>query len=419
MYALIDGNSFYCSCERVFRADLVGKPIVVLSNNDGCVIARNDEAKLLGIEMGAPEFQIRDALKKNGVFVFSSNYTLYGDMSNRMMQTIASFVPRVEIYSIDECFADFHDMPYQDLLELGIKLRRTVLQNVGIPTCVGIACTKTLAKMANKYAKKKYKDIGVFWAANKELTEEMLRNTDISDVWGIGRQYALMLQKNNFNTAWDFVQANDDFVREKMSVVGLRLLHELRGISCLPWNEITPKKAICTSRSFGDRLTDKRQIEIALANYAALCARKLRAQKSCATQMQVFVGTNIHKVNEEQYHRSIDIKLLRATSDAGTLVKTAKEGLNRIFRDGYKYKKVGVIVSGLVPDNCIQETLFEKDNYEKKARILAAMDKINLLQGRDTVRLAAQGYAKTYKLRAENLSPRYTTKFDEILKIKE
>lgn len=417
MYALIDGNSFYCSCERVFRPDLKGRPIVVLSNNDGCIIARNDEAKALGIVMGAPEFQIRDELRRHNIAVFSSNYTLYGDMSHRMMQTIASFAPNIEVYSIDECFADLHDLRYQDLLLLGMKMRTTILKHVGIPCCVGIAPTKTLAKMANKYAKKKHKDTGVFWAANEALQEEMLANTDVGDIWGIGHQYALLLKNSGFENALQFSKISDDWVRDKMSVVGLRLLHELRGTPCLPWNEIAPKKAICTSRSFGNMLTDMREIEIAVANYAALCARKLRAQKSCATRLQVFVNTNIHKIEDRQYHHSIDLRLLRPTNNAAILITAAKEGFFKIFKQGYRYQKVGVIVSGLVPDNCIQENLFDTTNYEKHNKIMAAMDRINRMQGRDTVRMASQGFERTYKLRAQYLSPRYTTKFSEILKI--
>jgi len=419
MYALVDCNNFYCSCERVFNPKLIGRPVVVLSNNDGCIISRSDEAKELGIPMAGPAFMISDLLKKHNVAVFSSNYTLYGDMSQRVMNTLASFVPRIEIYSIDEAFLDMHNLSYENLLKLGVTIRKTVLQNTGIPVCVGIAPTKTLAKMANRYAKKKHKDVGVFWAASKELTQEMLEFTDVEDIWGIGSQYALKLKKNGFNTAADLVKANDEWIRKHMSVVGLRLLNELRGIPAIPW-EFTqpPKKNICTSRSFGIRISTKEEMEIAVANYAAACAHKLRTQKSCCGTVTVFIQTNPHKSNEPQYYRSIDVNLLQPSNNTSEIIKYALKGLNLIFKSGYKYMKAGVIVSDIVPDNQIQSSLFSTGRNPKDHKVMEAIDKINKVFGRDTVRMAIQGFDRRYKLKADYLSQRYTTNYNEILKIK-
>lgn len=241
MFALIDCNNFYASCERLFQPHLNYKPVVVLSNNDGCVIARSDEAKALGIVMGTPAYMSEDLFKKNDVHVFSSNYTLYGDLSERVMKTLASFIPKMEIYSIDEAFLDMTELTYSNLLQLGVTIRKSVFQNIGIPTTIGIAPTKTLAKMANRYAKKKFKDVGVFYAANEKLIDEMLEFIEVEDIWGIGRQYALLLRKNGFKTAKDFTNIPPDWIRDNLSVVGLRLWNELKGIPSIKW-EYEPKK---------------------------------------------------------------------------------------------------------------------------------------------------------------------------------
>jgi DNA polymerase V len=301
MFALVDCNNFYPSCEKLFNPKLNGRPVVVLSNNDGCVIARSKEAKDVGIVMGSPAFMMKEVIQKYNVAVFSSNYTLYGDLSDRVMQTLASFVPCIEIYSIDEAFLYLEDLVYMDLLKLGVEIKEAVKQNIGIPVSVGIAPTKTLAKMANRFAKKMRKDVGVHWAANNEMIEEMLAFTEIGDVWGIGHQYSLYLKKNGFKTALDFVKAPDEWVRKNMTVVGQRMLNELRGIrAIMSLSAPMPKKNICTSRSFGKLLTDKSEISIAVSNYAAQCAKKLRQQKSCCKKVHVFVQTNPHKTEERQ-----------------------------------------------------------------------------------------------------------------------
>lgn len=419
MYALVDCNNFYCSCERVFDPKLNKRPIVVLSNNDGCIISRSEEAKALGIVMGTPAFMADEFLKKNNVAVFSSNYTLYGDMSARVMNTFARFVPRLEIYSIDEAFLDLHNLPYVNLLQLGVKIKRTVQQNTGIPVSIGIAPTKTLAKMANRYAKKKERATGVFWAANEKLTNEMMQFTEVGDVWGIGHQHAQFLRKNGFKTAADLRNAPDNWIRENLSVVGLRLVNELRGIAAIKWELETPaKKNICTSRSFGKLLTKKSDIQEALVNYAANCALKLRNQKSCCKRINVFISTNPHKMERKQYQRSIDVQLERPSNNSPEIIKYAIKGLNVIYSEGYEYMKVGIIAMDLVPENEVQGSLYDSAKLERNKKIMNTMDKVNKVFGKESVRMAVQGFEKNYRLRADHLSPCYTTNINDILKIK-
>ncbi|HTE34875.1 MAG TPA: Y-family DNA polymerase, partial [Chryseolinea sp.] len=356
---------------------------------------------------------------KHNVAVFSSNYTLYGDMSDRVMQTLSGFCPRMETYSIDEAFLDFQDMAYSDLLQLGLTIRKTVKQHTGIPTTVGIAATKTLAKMANRFAKKKRPDTGVFWAANKQLVEEMLANTIIRDIWGIGAQHARFLQKKGFHTAMELSQAPDDWVRKELSVVGLRLVHELRGIPCIADEfELPAKKNICTSRSFGNLLTCKSDIREALCNYAATCALKLRKQNSCCKTLEIFVQTNPHKIEHRQYVRSIRVQLERPTNNTSEIIKYAVKGFDIIFKEGYLYKKTGIIAMDITPDTHIQTGLFDSANQEKDKVVMTVMDTINRSLGKDLVRMAVQGFDKKFRVRAEHLSPRYTTDINNLLKIR-
>src|SRR5918993_220601 len=287
MYALVDCNNFYTSCEKIFNPAIEKKPIVVLSNNDGCVISRSEEAKAVGIRMGAPAHMIEELIITNNVQVFSSNYTLYGDMSDRVMKTLAGFVPRLEIYSIDEAFLDMHNLPDSDLIKLGFDIRRTIRRDTGIPVCVGIAPTKTLAKMANRYAKKVHREAGVFWAANQRLIEEMLRFTQVGEIWGIGHQHGMFLKRHGFATAFDLTRAPDDWIRQNLAVVGLRLVNEIRGIAAIDFEEEqAAKKNICTSRSFGKLVTEKKLVREAISNYAATCATKLSSQHQLAKQLR-------------------------------------------------------------------------------------------------------------------------------------
>jgi DNA polymerase V len=418
MYALVDCNNFYCSCERLFNPKLEHKPIIVLSNNDGCAIARSEEAKLLGIDMGTPAFMLRGLIDEKKVQVFSSNYTLYGDISDRVMQTMGSFVPRIEIYSIDEAFLDMHDMHYNDLLRLGVDIRKTIKKNIGIPVTVGIAATKTLAKMANRFAKKKRKDVGVYWAANEELVNEMLHYTLVGDIWGIGHQHALLLNRNGIRTAYDLTKIPEEWIRVNMSVVGQRLLNEIRGIPAIQWELETPdKKNICTSRSFGSLLTDFNIIREAVCNHAATCASKLRKQKSACSIVHVFIQTNLHKLDDPQYSRSINIELETASNDTAIIMKAANRALEMIFRQGYRYMKCGVIVSQFVQDDKIQRSLFSNCDNNKSKSAMNALDSINKSLGKEIVRFAVQGYERKYRLKAEHLSKKYTTDIAQLLKI--
>ena len=419
MYALVDCNNFYVSCERVFNPSLNGKPVIVLSNNDGCAISRSDEAKALGIEMGAVPHLMNEKIAQHGVKMFSSNYTLYGDMSDRVMKTLASFVPRIEIYSIDEAFLDMGNMPFTDLLQLGLKIRTTILKNTGLPVCVGIAPTKALAKMANRYAKKKNKEVGVHWAANEYLINEMLEYTEVGDVWGIGRQYALMLNRNGIKTAMQFTQAPEDFVRSTMSVVGLRLHNELKGIPSIAWEfELPAKKNICTGRSFGSMITDKQLIKEAMSNYAATCALKLRNQQSAAQEVKVFVHTNPHRLQDQQYFRSVVIRFETATNSTADIIKYALKGFEIIFKEGIKYMKCGVELRGFVPEESVQLNLFSNADNTKNKKALMALDKVNKAMGKDLVRFGIQGFQKSFKARAALLSPCYTTNIHHIIRIK-
>ncbi len=418
MYALVDCNNFYCSCEKVFNPGLEGRPVIVLSNNDGCAISRSEEARNLGIAMASPVFMMKDLIEKHQVAVFSSNYTLYGDMSSRIMGTLAFFAPKIETYSIDEAFLDLSEMGHINLLDLGFRIRSTIRKNMGIPVSIGIAPTKTLAKMANRYAKKNHSQAAVFWAANTSLTEEMLSATPVGEIWGIGNQHALFLSRSGFNTAAELMHAPEDWVKKNLSVTGLRLLYELRGIPSISWEEEKPlRKNICTSRSFGKRISEKRHIAEAMANYAAACAAKLRAEKTCCRRLQVFIQTNPHKTEETQYLRSIDMDLERASNHSGEIIKTALRGLDIIFKPGFLYMKCGVTVMDLVPEMAVQSSCFDLADRTKNGRVMQTIDNINRHLGKEIVRTAVQGFERKYRLKTDYLSQRYTTRMSEILKI--
>lgn len=419
MFALVDCNNFYCSCERVFEPQLNGKPLIVLSNNDGCAIARSEEAKALGIEMGTPAFMIKDLIEKHNVTVFSSNYTLYGDMSQRVLDVLSRFSPKMEVYSIDECFLDFSELAYTNVQLLVDKIRRTVIRWTGIPVTIGMAPTKTLAKLANRFAKKRKKDVGFHCLSSPELIDEALAVTAVGDIWGVGPQYAKLLRGHGLKTALDLVKAPDEWIRKNMSVVGQRTLNELRGIPCIEWeDQPPPKKGICTARSFGQLLSDKASIREAVSNYAAMCARKLREQNSCARVMQVFLQTNVYRSQDKQFHHSISIQIPVPTNSTNEIIEFALKGFDAIFQEGYNFKKAGVMIVDLVPDKEVQSGMFDQVNRKRDNVLMKALDKVNATFGKDIVRFAAQGYGRKWKLRQERLSPRYTTNVNHILKIK-
>jgi len=418
MIALIDCNNFYVSCERVFQPTLLGRAMIVLSNNDGCAIARSEEAKALGVQMAQPAFMIEEVIKKNNVAVHSSNYTLYDSMSKRVMQIIKERVPRTEVYSIDEIFADLTGMAYCDLREFAKELKQIVTSSTGIPVSVGIAPTKALAKMANRYAKKTRPDEGVFVADSQELIDAMLSFTGVGDIWGIGKQHEVQLKQAGFLTALDFVQkASEEWVRKTLTVKGQRLYNELKGVSCIEWEEERPtRKAICTSKSFGKLITSKGEVKQAVAKFASACAEKLRKEKSCATKIEVFIKTNPHKPNEKQYEPSVTLDLPVATNLTTELIRYAMKGLELIFQAGYKYQKAGVVVKDLVPETVIQLGIFEEKPPEKDKRLMDCLDQVNKTFGKDTVRFGVQGYGKAWHLKQGNLSPQYTTNLNHIPK---
>ena len=419
MIAIVDCNNFYASCERVFNPKLEGKPVVVLSNNDGCVIARSEEAKELGIKMGALAFQMETFFNENNVSVFSSNYTLYGSLSNRVMKTLNQFVEEVEIYSIDEAFLDLTTYTNENLFDLAVNIRNTIKTNIGIYVSIGIAPTKTLAKMANRYAKKKVRQIGVYVLDTPEKISHILENTLIEDIWGIGSQHKKKLELIGVKTAADFSKLSNQYVKKTMTVVGERMLKEIQGIPCIEWElEPPPKKGMCCARSFGKSLSDKKDITEALANYTHSCAVKLRKQKSCVKNLTVFLQTNIHRLNDKQYHKSVSINLPTASNASNELIKYAVMALDIIFKEGYNYKKVGVMMNDLIPETQIQFGLFDNENREKNNELMKVLDKCNSLFGKDLVKFATQGKNRNWKLKQERLSPCYTTNLKEILTIK-
>lgn len=417
MIALVDCNNFYASCERLFQPKLADRPIVVLSNNDGCVIARSDEAKDLGIQMGAPAFMMEEMLNSHGVVVFSSNYTLYGSLSERVMKVLQAQCYTVEVYSIDEAFLYLGDMKI-DYEQYSVALRHAV-REVGIPVSVGVAPSKTLAKMANRFAKKTKKHIGVHVLDTPGKITEVLEFTKVEDIWSVGRQYAQMLKNNGFHTAADLAAAPEEWVRKNMTVVGQRMWKELQGIPCIEMEEEVPdKKNICVSRSFGQLLTKKEDVAEALANYTATAARKLRKQNSCCRVVNVFLQTNNFRTQDRQYYRSLNIPLPVATSNTPELLHYAMAGLNRIWQDGYNFKKVGVILLDLVPADQVQTGLFDTTDRPRNERLMNALDAINKSWGgKELVKLARQGVGKKWKLRQERLSPCYTTRLNDVLTI--
>lgn len=414
MFGLMDCNNFYASCERVFNPALKGRPVVVLSNNDGCVIARSNEAKALGIKMGVPAYQIKEAIHEHSIAVFSSNYTLYGDMSSRVMSILASMAPEIEIYSIDEAFINLDGI--KDLQLLGSDIVYKVARGTGIPVSLGIAPTKTLAKVANKFAKKypAYNRVCIIDKEEKRI--RALELTDISDVWGIGRRQSEKLERQGIKTAYDFTQLPGSWVRKNMTVVGERTWKELRGISCIDMDSApSAKKQICTSRSFGKMVEDIDTMVEAVATHASTCARKLRQQKSYAVSLMVFIHTNNFREDLPQYWRNTVIKLPVPTSDTLEIVHYALAGLHAIFRKGYQYKKAGVIITEIVTGG-VQQNLFDNVDRNKRERLMQALDKING-ECHSYVKLAVQGNGRDWKLKQEQLSRRYTTDMDEILKI--
>ena len=415
MLALVDCNNFYASCERLFQPKLNNKPVIVLSNNDGCVIARSNEAKKLGIEMGVPAFKIKELVNQNNVHVFSTNFILYGDLSKRVMNTIKSEVKEMEVYSIDEAFMNFKKVgsPF----EKALMIKQKVAKNIGIPVSIGVAPTKTLCKVAN-YIAKKYTVNGVFVLTEEKKIEKVLKWLPVSKLWGIGKGSIRKLDKINIKTAWDLCQTNESWIKRNMTVRGLKIIKELKGVQCFDL-EVQPvrKKNICTSRSFAKEINSIIELKEAVSDYANACAKKLRKEKSCCNKITVFINTNRHKQQNKQYYGLKTIQLGTPTNDSIEIVKNAIRLLTYIYKKDCTYKKAGVVVGEIVPEKQIQLNLFDTINRKKRNSLNIAMVYINNNSNTEKVRFAIQGYNRKWSLKREKLSPCYSTRLNEALEV--
>jgi DNA polymerase V len=413
--ALIDGNNFYVSCERVFNPKLEGRPVVVLSNNDGCAVARSAEVKALGVKMGTPWFQMKDLARKHGIIALSSNYALYADMSNRVMAVLGQFSPDQEVYSIDECFLGLDGFGHYDLMDYGREMRHRVKQWVGIPVCVGIAETRTLAKLANHCAKKNLAGVeGVcdFGRISDSERSRLFSSILVGEIWGIGSRLSKQLGERGITTVEALRTADPKTLRREYSVVVERTVMELNDIPCVEMEEASlNKQQIISSRSFGTYVYDLAPLEEAVASYIAIAAEKLRSQGSLAGMVQVYIRTNPHKA-APQYQRGLTIPMLEASDDTLRLTRAALWGLKRIYRPGYAYQKAGVALMNLSNATNSQMSLFStvRDN----SRLMEVMDRINGIWGRGTLHSAAEGLNKNWKMKRERTSPGYTSRWDQL-----
>ena len=422
LIALVDCNNFYVSCERVFRPDLIGKPVMVLSNNDGCVVARSKEVKELGIKMGVPVFQVQQLINKHQIKLFSSNYTLYADMSARVMSTLESFAPRMEVYSIDEAFLDLTGVYFKDSVDYGQRIRKKVVKHTGIPVCVGMGPTKTLAKLANFAAKKWSKTNGVVDLSDLKRREKLMRIVPVGEVWGIGSRTNAKLQKLGIETVWDLASQSPIRIQKAFNVVVARTVMELNGTSCLAIEDISPdKQQIVCSRSFSRRLTEEAELSEALSEFCSRAAEKLRHQKSVAGCVTVFIRTSPFNEQEPQHQRSASIKLSTVTQDTRTIITAANRILSEIYKKGYSYQKCGVQLSYIqAKTSAGQLELFAFDNDELPAEnsvLMATMDNINKRFPKK-ISIAATGFDKSWQPKAERISQRYTTDWKELVLVK-
>ena len=414
MFALVDCNNFYASCERLFRPELENQPIVVLSNNDGCVIARSNEAKALGIPMGAPEFKYRKQMKAQGIQVFSSNFPLYGDLSARVMSVLEKLSPTLEIYSIDEAFADMRGFNNYDLYRHGLDIREMVHQWTGIPVSIGIASTKTLSKIANHVAKKTPRPNGVFIFDNQSQIDNVLKKIEIGDIWGVGRKWSASLRNNGITSAYDLAQADEGWIRRKYSVVMQRTVQELNGKSCISIEDLPEKKQLLVSRSFRKRVTSYDHMRSLLAGYISRACEKLRFQGSVAKSISVFIRTSPF-TEGAGYSNSMTISLNQYTADTSTLIKAGVYALEKIYKTGYEYKKGGVMLFDIVPDHYQQLCLFQSERYNQDARKrMKLLDHINGKYGKQTLRFASESKKRWY-MHQDHLSPSYTTRWEDLL----
>lgn len=419
MFGLIDGNNFYASCERIFRPELRNKPIVVLSNNDGCAIARSNEAKYLGIKMGQPYFQFKHLEKTADLHVFSANFVLYGDISNRIVNICRRYSDVVNIYSVDENWLSFHGYNFFNLQHHCEELRETVLGGLDVPCSIGVAPTKTLTKIANKIAKKFPEETnGVYIIDNQKKIDAALRWFPIDDVWGIGRRFFEKFSKIGILTAWDFTQLPEDFVKKEMGIYGVRMHRELRGFPQYDISTIRkPKKGIGTSRTFDKRTDNLEVLKERISTFAFKCSEKIRRQKSCCNFITVFITTDRFKLDLKQYSKSITIALPNPSSSAIELSTIAVNGLEKIYLPFFQYKKAGVMLTEFVPENERMISLFDEDVHEKHKPIMEVIDNMNKRLGSDKIKLASMDIQKTWKMNQKNLSPRYSTDLNQIIKV--
>lgn len=419
MYALVDCNNFYASCERVFQPQLNGKPIVILSNNDGCIISRSYEAKDLGIPMGAPEFKIRNELKQKNIHVFSSNYALYGDLSNRVMKILEAFTPNVEVYSIDEAFLNFDGMRISNYHDYGIQMKKRIQKWLSIPICVGFAETKALSKVANKIAKKyQERTQGVYIIDTEEKRIKALKWTKIEDIWGIGFRLTKKMQAKNILTAHDFtLPHNESFIKKEMGVVGIRLRMELLGESVLEMEEPKDKKNIAVTRSFDGNITTFSEMKERVSTFATVCAEKLRKQNSCCYGVILYLRKDKYKVEKDRYNFYKLETLPFASNSNITLSSVAVKMLQEIFEEGEIYKKAGIIVTQIIPQDQKQFNLFEEEN-PKHQKLMKVIDDFHKKTGERKIRLGNQDLQRTWKMKQDHLSRKYTSDFKQILEVK-
>ena len=410
--ALVDCNSFYVSCERLFNPSIDKKPVVVLSSNDGCVISRSIEAKKLGIKMGEPYFKVKKIVKENDVKIFSTNFSLYGDISRRVMKTLKHFSPQMEIYSIDEAFLDLSSIKNENLLEHSYKIRKTILKWTGIPTSIGIGSTKTLSKAANYIAKKEKS--GVIDLINSKKIDEILSKIKINNVWGVGKQLTKFYIKNGINTAYDLKNMHNGWIKKNTSVFGSRTAMELRGIPCVSIEPREEKrKNCCVSRSFGEKVTKLEGLSEAITKHCLNAAEKIRLDKQTAKKITVFIRTSPFQIRNDYYANSKDVDLPIRTSDSIILIKQALTALESIYKEGYRYQKTGIIFSGLKDTSIYNKNLFSViNNDEKRIKLMQAIDHTNIKYGRNALSIAQAGLKKKWNIKRQYSSRIDTACFD-------
>ena len=418
MFGLCDCNNFFVSCERVFDPSLEAQPVVVLSNNDGCIVSRSNEAKALGIKMGQPLYQVRDLIKRNNVVVRSSNYQLYGDMSHRVMTTLKQYIPAIEIYSIDEAFLMLDGYPTEGLKQFGEDVARIVRRNTGIPVSIGISHTKTLAKVASKLCKKYPKLNSACLMHRPEDIRKVLEKYPIEDVWGIGRRHGKMLKECRIATAAQFCDLPEAWIDNRLNITGKHTWLELKGTPCIEFShETADKQSITVSRSFSKELHSLDDLHETVTTFAGIAAEKLRKQKCVAQEMQVFILTNRHREDQPQHYECEQILFATATDSTLEIVKAATAALKHIYRQGYGYKKSGVRLSRISPASAVQGSLFDTIDRTKHKALMETIDRINAEQGRESVKLVSQGSVSDHTNR-EHLSPQYTTRWEDIMVVK-